>query len=238
MTDSSSTRQRIVVAWQAVYADPIRVDAGEAVTVGRSDTEHPGWVWCTDPRGKEGWMPEAFIEGSRDTARAAVEYDARELTVAVDDEVEVRFEHAGWLLCQAADGSQGWIPKASAVAATLLDFCDRWLEAWTGNEPDKLLAFFAPDASYRDPSTGGGLNGHAELAPHFRKLLSRNPSWTWRREELIPTAAGFTLKWHAMIPVGDQVVEEDGLDIVELKGGRISRNEVFFDRTALFAAMR
>jgi len=33
------------------------------------------------------------------------------------------------------------------------------------------------------------------------------------------------------------VVEEDGADIVEIEGGKITRNEVFFDRTALLEAM-
>jgi len=220
-----------------MYPDPIVVAAGDVVAVGRADEEFPGWVWCADPQGREGWMPEAFLDRSGAEARAAVEYDARELTVAVGDELRVEFEHEGWLLCRAADGSRGWVPNAAAVDASLLDLCDRWLRAWTGNDPDGLLAFFTEDARYRDPAKPGGLKGHAELRPYFTKLLAANPDWVWRRLDLTPTDLGFTLKWRATIPVGDAVVEEEGLDIVELKKGLISRNEVYFDRAALLKAM-
>lgn len=115
-------------------------------------------------------------------------------------------------------------------------FCDAWLAAWTGNAPGGLLAFYAEDALYRDPGRPGGLRGHAELLPYFTKLLGANPAWVWRAVEVHPTPKGFTLKWHAVIPAGGGSVEEDGLDIVEIAGGKITRNEVYFDRAALLAA--
>jgi hypothetical protein len=37
--------------------------------------------------------------------------------------------------------------------------------------------------------------------------------------------------------VGGREVVEHGLDIVEVSQGRIARNEVFFDRTQLLAAL-
>ncbi len=49
---------------------------------------------------------------------------------------------------------------------------------------------------------------------------------------------GFTLRWKARIPVGDVVVEESGLDLVLVEDGLITRNEVYFDRTALLRAMQ
>lgn len=120
-------------------------------------------------------------------------------------------------------------------AATLVD---RWLPLWTGNRPDALLACYAEDARYRDPAKPDGLHGHAELRRYFGKLLALNPDWRWEADEIIPTAAGFTLKWRATIPVGDQAIVEHGLDIVEVDArGLITRNEVYFDRTAWFAAM-
>lgn len=116
------------------------------------------------------------------------------------------------------------------------EFCDAFLAAWTGNRPQALLAFYAEDALYRDPARPNGLRGHAEMAPYFSKLLAANPEWVWKCVELHPTVGGFTLKWHATIPLGGTVVEEDGLDIVEVASGRISRNEVYFDRTAMLQA--
>jgi ketosteroid isomerase-like protein len=122
--------------------------------------------------------------------------------------------------------------------SSLEEFCDAWLASWTGNDPERLLAFYADDAAYRDPGSPKGLHGHAALRPYFGKLLAANPDWRWTREELIPTTAGFTLKWRAQIPVGGTVIEEVGLDIVEMADGRITRNEVYFDRTALLQVLR
>jgi ketosteroid isomerase-like protein len=119
----------------------------------------------------------------------------------------------------------------------LESFCTEWLAAWTGNDPGRLLGYYTEDAAYRDPGKPGGLHGHAELRPYFTALLAANPAWVWTAEEVIPTAAGFTLKWRARIPVGNATIDETGLDIVEMRGGKISRNEVYFDRAALLKAL-
>ncbi|SRR5579872_3066269 len=111
-------------------------------------------------------------------------------------------------------------------------FCHDWLAAWTGNAPEKLWDFYTDDAYYSDPARPDGLRG-AEILPYFRKLLAQNPHWIWRADEIIPTAQGFCLKWRATIPNGNGTVEAVGLDIVELRVGKISRNEVYFDRTPL-----
>jgi len=225
----------VIKPWAAVYADPIRVEAWEPVEVGRADDDAPGWRWCTDPRGKEGWMPHAWVDESGCARRG---YDARELTVAVDDLLTALEEHEGWRWCQARDGQTGWVPAAHLATTAMVELCDRWLESWTGGESERLLSFFAEDATYRDPAHPGGLQGHAELGPYFSALLQHNPDWTWRRVEFIPTGTGFTLKWRATIPVGESVLHEEGLDIVEVRDGKITRNEVYFDRAALLRLMR
>jgi steroid delta-isomerase-like uncharacterized protein len=116
-------------------------------------------------------------------------------------------------------------------------FSKHWLAAWTGNRPDDLLAFYAEDAFYSDPGRRDGVRGHAALRRYFTRLLAHFPDWAWEPEEVIPTDAGFTLKWRATIPFGGEVIVETGLDIVEVCDGKITRNEVYFDRSNLVAAM-
>ncbi|MGZ3687378.1 MAG: nuclear transport factor 2 family protein, partial [Bdellovibrionota bacterium] len=118
-----------------------------------------------------------------------------------------------------------------------LDFCTRWLSAWTGNRPEQLREFYTEDSYYRDPARPQGLRG-AELLPYFTKLLAKNPAWEWKAVEILPTEKGFCLKWKASIPAGPTVVSEEGLDIVEMRGTRISRNEVYFDRAGLMNLSR
>ncbi len=115
--------------------------------------------------------------------------------------------------------------------------CEDWLASWTGNRPEVLLSFYADDVFYRDPGRPEGLHGREALTDYIRKLLAANPDWVWEAVEILPTEGGFCLKWRAAIPVGGGTLREEGLDIVEVTDGKIVRNEVFFDRTALLNAL-
>jgi SnoaL-like domain len=108
--------------------------------------------------------------------------------------------------------------------------CNEWLDAWTGNKPEKLLSFYTDDVFYLDPANPDGLHGREELLTYFSRLLSRNPDWRWEAVELFDTEPGFTLKWKAIVPVKETVLVMYGLDIVEMRGQLICRNEVYFDR--------
>lgn len=119
-----------------------------------------------------------------------------------------------------------------------LKFCNRWLQAWTGNRPDELIKFYSFNAFYADPANPKGLTGHERIFPYFKKLLAANPAWRWRCRELFPTEKGFIVKWQAAIPVRETEIIEYGLDIVEMSHDRITRNEVYFDRTKLLSALK
>ncbi|MCC6143956.1 MAG: nuclear transport factor 2 family protein, partial [Candidatus Hydrogenedentes bacterium] len=101
--------------------------------------------------------------------------------------------------------------------AQATQFATEWLEAWTGNEPEKLLGYYAANAKYHDPANPHGLFGHSELKPYFTRLLAANPDWVWKAAEVSPTDGGFVLKWSAGIPVGLHTVHETGLDIVDVE---------------------
>ncbi|MFH1468207.1 MAG: nuclear transport factor 2 family protein [Pseudomonadota bacterium] len=116
-------------------------------------------------------------------------------------------------------------------------FAEAWLPAWTGGDATRLLAFYTEDAVYSDPGVPGGLQGQAALAAYFGGLLARNPRWVWTQRGAIPLAGGFLNLWHAVIPVGDKVIELDGVCTVQLRDGRIAANHVFFDRSPLLAAL-
>jgi SnoaL-like domain len=112
-------------------------------------------------------------------------------------------------------------------------FADRWLPAWTGNDPEGLVAFYSNDAVYSDPAVPNGVRGHDEILGYFRRLLARYPDWVWTNTRVRPLSGGFLNYWHAVIPDGERVVECDGVCTVTVEDGLITRNEVFFDRTPL-----
>ncbi|MFC4251438.1 YybH family protein [Sinimarinibacterium flocculans] len=124
------------------------------------------------------------------------------------------------------------------TAAEARSFAERWLPAWTGNDPERLAAFYADDAFYLDPGAPDGVRGKPALLAYFRKLLAYNPAWVWKQIEGIPMEDGFLNKWRASIPVGAHVLEVVGVCLVQLDAeGRIRRNEVYFDRTPLMSAI-
>jgi hypothetical protein len=122
------------------------------------------------------------------------------------------------------------------TSAEARSFAERWLPAWTGNDPELLASFYSDDAFYLDPAIPGGVKGREAVLAYFRKLLAYNPDWVWTHLEGIPLEDGFLNKWRAVIPVGDDKVEVIGVCSVQLDAsGKIYRNEVYFDRSALLA---
>jgi hypothetical protein len=123
-------------------------------------------------------------------------------------------------------------------AAEARAFAEKWLPAWSGNRPEQLASFYAEDVFYADPGVPAGVRGRDALLAYFRRLLARNPRWVWTHRGSLPLAGGFLNLWHAAIPVGDRVVEVDGVCTVELRDGLICSNQVFFDRSELLVALR
>ncbi|MHA2425666.1 MAG: nuclear transport factor 2 family protein [Candidatus Thorarchaeota archaeon] len=119
----------------------------------------------------------------------------------------------------------------------LVEFINDWLDTWTGNRPNELIEFYATDALYQDPANPQGLRGKQEILSYFERLLKANPNWIWRAEDLFQIDTGVVLKWKCEIPVGEEIIIEYGLDIVEISDMKITRNEVYFDRTKLLAAL-
>jgi len=110
------------------------------------------------------------------------------------------------------------------------DFASRWLPAWTGNDPEKLVSFYSDDAYYQDHTIPQGVKGRDELLAHFRKLLFQSPNQVWTQIEAIPMEGGFLNKWLAKIPVGGKIVECIGVCLVQFDdNNKIRRNETYFD---------
>jgi hypothetical protein len=123
--------------------------------------------------------------------------------------------------------------RASAAA-----FAARWLPAWTGNDPERLASFYSADCVYTDASTPAGVRGRPALRAYFTKLLARNPSWVWTQADATPMDGGFVNHFRADIPVADRVLSVTGVCLVWVDAdGLIARNDVFFDRSELLAAI-
>jgi hypothetical protein len=112
------TSARVVTAYRTQYPDPIVFSAGEEIATGREEPwqEHQDWlwIWCTDARGKSGWVPSGYIErlgGNR--GRGLRDYSAVELDAEEGEQLAAEVEESGWLWCTNAAGRSGWIPLAN-----------------------------------------------------------------------------------------------------------------------------
>jgi SnoaL-like domain len=119
-----------------------------------------------------------------------------------------------------------------------MDFCNRWLPAWSGNRPDVLISFYAKDAFYSDPFLPQGLKGSDKILAYFKKFISFYPDWKYNAVEIFPTEKGFTLKWKVTLPVKNDTIVAYGLDIVETANDKIKRNEVYFDTASLLKTIK
>lgn len=117
---------------------------------------------------------------------------------------------------------------------------DRFLEAWNAQDVDRVLDCYTEDVHYRDPNTTGPVQGREALRRYLTRLFA---GWqmTWTRREVFELQGdrGVAFLWHASFrrPGGDRVVEADGMDLAILRGDRLERNEVYFDRSVLAPLM-
>jgi SH3-like domain-containing protein len=115
--DTFLRRCHVTKDYQASHTDPFSVQAHELFHVSEKVDFWNGnpdwiWIWCTDPRGKSGWVPKKMIHTNSDNATASTSsaYSALELTITTGDELEVVEEESGWLWCVDQQGNYGWVP--------------------------------------------------------------------------------------------------------------------------------
>jgi uncharacterized protein YgiM (DUF1202 family) len=115
MENTTPQPARVTTTYQAQYADPIHVRAGEPVEVSEKTDNWQGhtWVWCTDVRGKSGWVPQPYLIQRDRTWIVHRDYNAVELSVQAGETVQVAEAQSGWLWCTNAAGQAGWVPAAN-----------------------------------------------------------------------------------------------------------------------------
>jgi ketosteroid isomerase-like protein len=116
---------------------------------------------------------------------------------------------------------------------------ERFLDAWNSQDVERVVAIYTDDVRYVDPNTRGAVEGSDAMRRYLRKLFARwTMHWSLREAFLFRDGEGCAILWRARLEPagGDKGVEVDGMDLAVVQGGRLVRNEVYFDRTALAAA--
>jgi uncharacterized protein YgiM (DUF1202 family) len=103
---------KVVKAHVKSYPEGVQFREGEKVTVGKEDTDTPGWFDCIRKGGQRAWVPRDYLSGTRDQAWITEDYNSAEMTVKEGDEVEPVKTVRGWVLCRRG-GETGWIPEVN-----------------------------------------------------------------------------------------------------------------------------
>lgn len=107
------------------------------------------------------------------------------------------------------------------------DFNARWLKAWTDKDVERLVGFYSPDTLYCDPQVPDGVKGREALAGYLTQLFGSTPPMTYTPHEVWTTHNGYCGRWYCEMGEAPEISFIRGFDLVELRDGLISLNEVY-----------
>ncbi|WP_038243636.1 SH3 domain-containing protein [Xenorhabdus bovienii] len=96
----------------SAFPNPIRLQAGDIVSISHSDIEYPYWIWTTNASNISGWVPQQILSFTHANKAICNEnYIAHELTVKVGECLYLEKSLNGWFLAHKKSGETGWIPQ-------------------------------------------------------------------------------------------------------------------------------
>jgi len=102
-------RAKVKREYSSSYTDAIRFKDEDEVIVEDRQSEWEGWIWCRRSDGIARWVPESYVERDNMTGTMRRDYSARELTIAVGDELIILEEECGWVWCRNGQNELGWV---------------------------------------------------------------------------------------------------------------------------------
>lgn len=101
---------RVIQAHRSAFTDPLIARQGDQLSFERRETEWPGWIWCTAPSGKSGWVPKSWTELGPGFCTLKRDYAATELSVEEGATVTVELVESDWAWATTETGESGWLP--------------------------------------------------------------------------------------------------------------------------------
>lgn len=118
----------------------------------------------------------------------------------------------------------------------MYQLAERFLDEWNSQDVERVVSCYTDNAVYLDPNTRGEVTGSENFRRYLTKLFTVwQMNWKLKEAFLFEGGGGCAVLWHAVIrKTGEEKeVEFDGMDLVMVRGDRIERNEVYFDRIAI-----
>lgn len=109
------TQYRVTQTHTPGNDQPLRAQCGERFSYERRPTSWAGWLWCWQPGGRAGWVPEAWVSIEGTECVFQRDYEARELRVEPGEVLQGLLVEAGWLQARRSSGETGWVPLECVV---------------------------------------------------------------------------------------------------------------------------
>lgn len=105
----------VIKSYQKQYLDPIQLNVGDIVVLGKEETEEKwiGWIWA-ETKNNSGWIPIQIVFFSEDKKTGVIleYYSASELSIDLGDKLQVLKSLNGWLWVKNLEtNEEGWIPS-------------------------------------------------------------------------------------------------------------------------------
>ena len=101
---------KVIEDYRSTCPDPLIITQGEILIVEKRESEWSGWIWCINKVGKEGWVPENYLEIYENSCKTLQNYNATELSAKIGEELIIEKEESGWIWSTNQQGKSGWIP--------------------------------------------------------------------------------------------------------------------------------
>lgn len=101
---------RVIEPHVPAQTPPLKLRAGELVTVGEEVPHQPGWVECTDSQGRTGRVPKDWLVIHEDAGTLRQDYNSAELPIR-HGKVIIIGEESGWVWCMNREKQYGWLPR-------------------------------------------------------------------------------------------------------------------------------
>jgi ketosteroid isomerase-like protein len=116
-------------------------------------------------------------------------------------------------------------------AETALDLATRYRDAFFARDVEAIMALVTPDFVFENVTGGERVEGADAARRHIAGLHARWPDMTFEeREGGLTAGAGLAVaEWTARAthPDSGRRIEWDGVDVIQVRGGRVCRNAVY-----------
>ena len=135
------------------------------------------------------------------------------------------------LFAVPAAGSDGGDNNAQQIG-------QRWCDAWNSHDVDRVLAVFTDDVLYEDVTFGLTVHGRAELRDFAHFFFSAVPDLHLQCTKTFVSGGHGSIEWiFSGTDVGifktGKTFSVRGATVIEVRGGKISRNSDYYDAAAI-----